>query len=101
MKSPFPTFLLLLTLGFVLVSRLWAAGMNIDRRVDQLIQLVGLSARQEDQARTIFSQENDALQQFSSIEDRMQKGMPIRQKSRAEIRTLLTPAQQKIYDRSP
>src|SRR5436305_451747 len=101
MKSSLRAYLVPLVLGFVVVSRLFAAGANVDRRVDLLAQLVGLNEEQKTRARAIFSDENTALQQFSSLEDRMEKGAPIRQKSRADIRALLTPPQQKIYDRSP
>jgi Spy/CpxP family protein refolding chaperone len=77
------------------------AMQDINVAVDRLDKLVGLTAAQKAQVAEIFAQQEHALQAFTSIDDRMIKGMPIRQKARAEIRAALTPAQQKIYDTSP
>ena len=101
MKSFLRPILVPFAFGLVLVSPLLGAGMNIERTVDRLAQLVSLTSQQKNQAAEIFAHENAALQEFPSIQERMEKGMPIRQKSRADIRALLTPAQQQIYDRTP
>jgi len=77
------------------------AMQDISVAVDRLDKLVGLTAAQKAQVAEIFAQQEHALQVFTSIDDRMIKSMPIRQKARAEIRAALTPAQQKIYDTSP
>lgn len=99
----------LLCAGFTLLALApvvtLAAGMDVgrmvDTRVNWLDQLVQLTATQKAQAAVVFKTEIDALQAFTSLDDRMIKGTPIRQNSRAQIRTLLTPAQQRIYDASP
>jgi hypothetical protein len=41
------------------------------------------------------------MEAFPTLEDRIMKGMDIRQDTRAQIRAILTPAQQDIYDTSP
>lgn len=75
--------------------------MSVDKRVDRLTQLVHLTASQKTQAADIFAQEDAALQAFPTSEARMKQGMSIRQKTRADIRALLTPEQQTIYDTAP
>jgi hypothetical protein len=69
--------------------------------VGRLDQLVNLTAGQRAAVTQIFADQNAALQTFTSPEDRMKKGSVIRQNARARIRTLLTPAQQAIYDATP
>jgi hypothetical protein len=77
------------------------ATQDISVAVDRLDKLVGLTAAQKVQAAEIWAKQEHALQAITSMEDRMIKGMPIRQNARAEIHAILTPAQQKIYDTSP
>jgi Spy/CpxP family protein refolding chaperone len=77
------------------------AMQDISVVVDRLAKLVGLTAAQKVQATQIFTDQNSALLAFTSDEDRMIKGAPIRQNARAQIRSILTPEQQKIYDTSP
>jgi RNA polymerase sigma factor (sigma-70 family) len=76
-------------------------GMNINAAVERLDKLVHLTAAQKVQATQIFTDQNSALLAFTSEEDRMIKGMPVRQNARAQIHAILMPAQQKIYDTSP
>jgi Spy/CpxP family protein refolding chaperone len=79
----------------------FGAGMNIDAAVDRLDKLVSLTVDQRIQVAGIYANALDALKAFPSQEERMNKGVPIRQQARAQIRALLTPAQQKIYDITP
>ncbi len=70
-------------------------------RTNRLEMLVGFTADQKAQAFEIFVAESAALNAIEGgPQDRAVKGMPIRMQSRAQIRALLTPAQQKIYDSS-
>jgi len=78
-----------------------AQGMNPVNMANRLDRLVTLTSSQRAQAVKIFAAENQALQAFTSIEDRMIKGAPVRQAAMAQIRALLTPAQQEIYDSAP
>jgi len=95
-------FLAALAIGLALVPVIVrGAGANINNAVDRLDKLVGLTAAQKTQAADVFTSENDALQAIASPEDRLVNGMPIRQNARAQVRTLLTPAQQQIYDAAP
>jgi RNA polymerase sigma factor (sigma-70 family) len=75
--------------------------IDIDAAVERLDKLVHLTAAQKTQAADVFTNENDALQAIASPEDRLVEGMPIRQNARAQIRALLTPEQQQIYDAAP
>ncbi len=82
-------------------SLAWSSGLDIGRQVDRLDQLVHLAAAQKSQAAAVFEAENQALQAFGTVEERMERGIPIREQARAEIRRLLTTGQQEIYDRAP
>ncbi len=75
--------------------------IDIDAAVERLDKLVQLTAAQKIQAADVFTNENDALQAIASSEGRLVEGMPIRQNARAQIRGLLTPVQQQIYDAAP
>jgi len=102
MKSCLRPLLAALVVGLALIPTIaFGAGMNTDAAVDRLDQLVSLTADQRIQAAKILADEIDALQAFPSLEDRTIKGMPIRQHAQAQIRALLTPIQQKIYDTTP
>ncbi len=102
MKSFLRPLLAALAVGLALVPVIaFSAGMVIGSEVDRLDKLVRLTADQKAQAAQIFTQQEDAMQAFTSMEDRMIKGAPIRQNARAQIRAILMPAQQKIYDISP
>ncbi len=77
-----------------------AQGMNSSNMAARLDQVVTLTADQKVQVTEIFTEENTALQAIPA-EDRVEKGMPIRQAARAQVRALLTPEQQRIYDQTP
>lgn len=68
---------------------------------EKLDQLVGLTPEQKEEAEKIFDDETLAMVKFTSIKDWAEKGADIRQKTHVQIRALLTPAQQKIYDETP
>jgi RNA polymerase sigma factor (sigma-70 family) len=74
---------------------------SVAARVKRLDALVHLSAAQTAQAQTIFTTETQAIEQFAPGEMRAIHGMEARQKSRAEIRAMLTDAQRTIYNRTP
>lgn len=75
---------------------------NVDSFTERLDRLVGgLSAEQKAAARTVFAAQEAALRAFSSAEERLEKGTGVRQQARTEIRALLTPTQQRIYDAAP
>ncbi len=102
MKSCLRPLLAVLAVGLALVPAIaCGAGMNIDAAVDRLDRLVSLTADQRTQVAGIFANAEEALQAFPSQEERMNKGVRIRQHARAQILALLTPAQQKIYDITP
>jgi RNA polymerase sigma factor (sigma-70 family) len=82
-------------------SKLRGPERKIDLLVARLDRLVSLTAAQKTEAAAIFTAENDALDAFSSLDERLEKGVPIRQKMRAQIRALLMPGQRGIYDREP
>lgn len=69
-------------------------------RLDRLTQLVGLTAAQRAQIAPVLQVEYDALIAISS-DERPEKGADARVASREQVRALLTPEQQKIYDRAP
>mgnify|MGYP001550365568 FL=1 len=71
---------------------------NGEARVERLARLVGLDSDQRIKALAVFQRENAALWEFPSAKERLDKGAGFRQKSRSDIRALLTPAQLKIYD---
>jgi len=75
--------------------------MNPAAAVDRLDTLVQLTSSQRTAAIAIVTEENDALQALAPGRDRAVKGMPIRQTARAQLRALLTPAQQAVYDITP
>jgi hypothetical protein len=64
-------------------------------------RLVGLTPEQKVAARKIFVDENAALQAFAPGEERMEKGTASRQNARAQIGSLLSPEQQKVYAAAP
>lgn len=67
---------------------------------ERLHALVTLTAGQKLKAREIFHEANDELFALP-VDERPVEGMPIRVKMRADIRSLLTPAQQSVYDAAP
>jgi Spy/CpxP family protein refolding chaperone len=102
MKSFLRPLLAALAVGLALVPVIVrGADTNINNAVDRLDKLVGLTADQKVQAAQIFAQQEDALQAFTSPEDRMIKGMDVRQNARAQIRAILMPTQQQIYEIAP
>jgi hypothetical protein len=102
MKSFLHPLLAALAVGLALAPVIVrGAGMNINVAVDRLDKLVSLTAAQKVQAAQVFTDQNSALLAFTSEKDRMIKGPPIWQNARAQVRAILTPAQQKIYDATP
>jgi hypothetical protein len=78
-----------------------AAGPTVETRLARLDQLLALTPAQKTQAAEVFRLEDSELVTAGSLEDRVMKNMEARQASRARIRALLSPAQQKVYDRAP
>ncbi len=80
-----------------------AQAMNLqkpERSLESLDQAVGLSAAQKPQALEIIKKA--AADVLALPEDkRLREGAVFRERMRAEIRTLLTPAQLKKYDSTP
>ncbi|HWA08080.1 MAG TPA: hypothetical protein VG838_01300 [Opitutaceae bacterium] len=74
--------------------------MSPANEVARLDTLVQLTAEQKTAALQIFTDQIEALMDIPSA-DRIEKGTPIRQGTRAAIRALLTPEQQQTYDATP
>ncbi len=74
--------------------------MNPQNMADRLEQAVGLSSGQRAQALEIFQKEIEALNVFTP-QERPVKGMEARQGALAEVRAMLSPAQQRKYDLTP
>ena len=101
MKSFLRFLLAALTLGLAflpLLSR--GAGPTPEIRVGRLDALVTLTSAQKAKAVGVFQQEDADLLALPPAERGM-KTFEVRQASRDRIRALLTPAQQRIYDRAP
>ena len=102
MKTRLRPLLAALALGLAFLPvALRADSMPAPTRVARLDALVGLAPEQKAAALDIFSGENAILDSFTTLEDRMLKGAPARDSSRAHIRAMLTPEQRKKYDLSP
>ncbi len=86
--------------GIVINQRRPAIQVASDMMEARLDHLVSLSPGQRAQAHAIFEQANTELFAFGP-EERPEKGMPIRRKMRADIRSILTPAQKAKYDDAP
>lgn len=82
-------------------SAVFGTGTPASRRVQLLDGLVTLDDAQKAQASRIFTEEEAALRVFTTPEERLKKGISLRKNARAQIRALLTPIQQTIYDSSP
>lgn len=101
MKSLLRPLLAALALGLAfLPSPGRAAGPTPEVRVVRLDQLVGLTSDQKPKVADVFRREDAELLALNPS-DRPLKAMEVRQASRDRVRALLTPAQQKIYDRAP
>lgn len=74
---------------------------NVEAALERLDRLVGLNADQRRRAADVFAAEQRALAEFPSAQERLENGIAVRQNTRAQIRALLSPPQQEIYDRSP
>jgi RNA polymerase sigma factor (sigma-70 family) len=83
------------------VVRAGGTRMSLNDMVGELDQLVGLTPDQEAKATAIFTQQIRAIRALPNLDERLEKGTGIRQNARAQIRELLTPEQQKIYDATP
>jgi hypothetical protein len=78
-----------------------AAGPTVESRVERLDQLVTLTPDQKAKAAEAFRLEDRELAAAGTGDDRVFKNMETRQAARDRLRALLSPAQQKIYDRAP
>jgi hypothetical protein len=74
--------------------------MNPQNMADRLDQAVSLSAGQRAQAVEIFQREIEALNAFTP-QERPVKGVEARQGALADVRAMLSPAQQRKYDLTP
>jgi hypothetical protein len=92
---------LLVAASVLLATSAHAQGMNPTFVVDRLDSLVHLNSAQRAAAIDIVTRQNSALQNLAPGRDRAIKGMPIRQAARWQIRGLLTPDQQALYDITP
>ncbi len=70
---------------------------NMEARLDSLVTL---TLEQKVNACNIFEKANEELSAFS-LNERGEKGVPIRVKMRADIRAMLTAEQQSKYDETP
>lgn len=101
MNPPLRHILAALTLGSLcFVLGIQAAGMKSETRVARLDQLVTLTDEQRAQAAGIFQAEDAAIEALP-VPDRLMKGTEPRQKSRQQIRALLSPTQRNKYDLAP
>src|SRR4051812_15705485 len=101
MKTSLRSCFAALALGLALLpDALRAAGPSLEVRVSRLDQLVGLTADQKTRVADVFKREDAELQAMPA-EQRAGKGMEVRQDSRGRVRALLTPDQQRVYDRTP
>jgi hypothetical protein len=75
-------------------------GFNPNNALIRLDEAVPLTTEQKSKAIKIFEQEAGALNAIPA-EDRPEKGAEFRQTALAQIRALLTPEQQRKYDRTP
>ncbi len=71
-----------------------------ETRVAQLDKLVGLTPEQKLKAAEIFEHERSALAPPRANVEAMPGNFEARQRSRSEIRAILTPNQRRIYDRT-
>jgi hypothetical protein len=94
-------FIALLVGAFFLPAASHAAGPTVEARLTRLDQLVTLTADQKEKAAEVFRLEDTELGAAKSAGSSMMKSMEARQASRARVRALLSPPQQKIYDRAP
>ncbi|HVS52233.1 MAG TPA: hypothetical protein VHD62_07750 [Opitutaceae bacterium] len=90
-----------LALGWALFSNVApAAPISIDQRIARIDALVGLSADQKARLADVFQQQESALAALGAKGDPMVR-FELMEKSRADVRAVLTPEQQKTYDRTP
>jgi hypothetical protein len=90
-----------LALGLALLfPSLRAAGPSVETRVSRLNELVTLTDDQAAKVARIFRREDLEVEAIPAT-DRPMRTFEIRQASRDAVRLVLTPAQQKIYDRAP
>lgn len=98
-RSPLhPLFALVVAL--LLNATCFAAQWPTASRVAQLDGLVSLSPEQKLKAKEIFERERSALVALGANVEAIQGNMEARQRSRTEIRAILTPAQRRVYDRT-
>jgi hypothetical protein len=74
--------------------------ISAETKLNRLDQLVSLSPQQNAVARKIFDEEFESIISLPPA-DRGNKGMEYRQAARAQVRAILTPAQQEKFDGSP
>ena len=101
MKKLLCPLLAALALGLAFLPSLGhAAGPAPETRVARLDQLVALTPLQQAKVADVFRREDAELLALDPSETPV-KTMEVRQASRDRVRALLTPEQQKIYDRAP
>jgi hypothetical protein len=101
MNPPLRHILAALVFGSLcFVFSIQAAGMKTESRVARLDQLVTLTDEQKVKAAEIFQAEDAALEALPG-NDRLVNGSDARQKSRQQIRALLTSVQRNKYDLAP
>ena len=76
-----------------------SAGKAIEGLLERLDELVDLTPEQNAAVAKIATDESGALKKFTSIEDQMAERTAFRQSAQSQIRALLMPSQQTIYDR--
>ena len=101
MKLSHRFFISAVILGLALTPAVsLAAYMPADRSLARLESIITLTPAQKKVALQIFQELKDTMDAIPDNE-RAQKGAPIRQQAMADIRGILTPDQQEIYDRTP
>lgn len=92
---------LALLIAFQPISAATPRGPAPEARVARLDELVQLTPEQRTQAASVFAKERDALLGSASSDPQQSlRDMETRQRSRAEIRAILTVDQRKVYDRT-
>jgi hypothetical protein len=102
MKTHPRSFLVALALSLTVAAAAARADyMPADRQLEKLENIVTLTSAQEKQALQIFQNLKDIIDSLSQEDRANGKGVQSHQDAVAAIRSLLTPAQQAVYDRTP
>ena len=89
-----------LALVFIPLSAPTYGQGNSVNRVARMDELLGLDAEQKAKIADLLQRESAAIDRLSA-DERPVKAFDIRQATRTQIRDVLTPPQQKLYDRTP